>query len=104
MVYVISRYRCDITYEMDKYLLHRHSYIYTYIEFFKDRLYIDGKEGNVYLFRVPGATRGCIKTDEEGIIESIDFYEDTCYGSVGCYRREVEGVKEEYIGKLLKLK
>ena len=90
--------RCELTDEMDKYLLRvKTDYHYTYMCDFDKRQ--DGKEGRIYVMRVPGATRGCIVTDENGIIEHINFYEDTCYEILPCYDRKMEEIKDKYIGR-----
>lgn len=88
---------CDLTDEMNKYLLYKHKYHYTYMYDFGKRK--DGKEGHIYVMRAPGATRGCIITDKNGIIEQVNFYEDTCYDVLPCYDRKMEEIKEKYIGR-----
>lgn len=89
---------CELTDEMDKYLLHdKTNYYYTYMNYFGKRE--KGEKGDIYVMRVPGATRGCIVTDENGIIEHINFYEDTCYEILHCYDRKMEEIKEKYIGR-----
>lgn len=88
---------CELTEEMDKYLLHKSELNYTYIQEFGKRE--DGKEGFVYVLRAPGATRGCIITDQNNIIESINFYKDTCYDLLNTYDRKMEEIKEKYIGR-----
>lgn len=97
-----SRGYCELTDEMDKFLKHgkRRSYR-TYMYDFGDRktTFYDHKEGHVYVMRVPGATRGCIVTNEKDVIDIVMFYEDTCYGKTGCYNPKMEEIKEKYIGR-----
>lgn len=93
---------CELTNEMDKHLTCKPSGIWhTYIYDFGDREteYYDHKIGHVYTMRLPGATRGCMVTDENGYIEILEFYEDTCYGTFAAYDKSMENIKEKYIGR-----
>lgn len=90
-------YNCELTDEMDEYRTFKGEYNHTYIMYFGKRE--DGKEGHVYVIRLPGATRGCIYTDANDIIESIYFYKDTCYETFNDYNIEMEKIKDKYIGR-----
>lgn len=69
---IYDRYTGSITKEMDKFLKYKsiHSYK-TYIA-----KYDIGKKENIYVFRVPGATRGDIITDKDNVIKEINFYKN----------------------------
>lgn len=90
---------CELTDEMDEYRTHKGEYNHTYMLYFDKRTDNNGKEGNTYVIRLPGATRGCIYTDSNNVIESIHFYEDTCYETFHDYDREMEKIKDKYIGR-----
>ena len=94
---------CELTTEMDEYLLSKTDYdgyrTYMYDFGSRETNYYDCEKGHVYLMRLPGATRGCIVTDENNRIEFIRFYEDTCYEKFHDYDRAMENIKEKYIGR-----
>lgn len=46
--------------------------------------------------RVPGATRGCIAVDKAYTITDVVFYDDVCFGQIGCYEH---GISEYIKGK-----
>lgn len=49
--------------------------------------------------RVPGATRGCIAVDKAYTITDVVFYDDVCFGQIGCYEHGIsEYIKGKYIG------
>jgi hypothetical protein len=60
--------------------------------------YIDDKAKDIP-FRFPGATRGGIKVDEDGIILKIIFdYFNGYEGPGSCYKKEVQEAVKKYIG------
>ena len=92
---------CDLTEEMDSYLLGNVDAVgdryRTYVMSCGDRQ--DGKEGKAFALRLPGATRGYFFTNDEGVIDTLGFYEDSCYVKLPTYSREMEGIKEKYLGR-----
>lgn len=96
-----KRLRSELTKDMDAYRLEDEDFVErhpTYLYDCGDRMEADGKPGHVYAFRVPGATRGGIYTDEHGHITDITFDEKTCFECIPCYNRQVEAVREKYLG------
>lgn len=76
----------DLTIDMDKCLLKKHSGFCTYI--------YNSKCNNKYPIRYPGATRGHIKVDDNDIITEIKLYADT-----NIYNSNVFMCFDKYIGK-----
>lgn len=101
MGYRMKFWTNDFTKECNKFLTggHELDLIYHY------GTYLWGYEGgverdrnNTICFRVPGATRGHIKV-VDCVITDIVFYEDTCFGEIGCYKREIEPhIKGKFLG------
>lgn len=67
-----DRYIGSITKEMDRFCKDKCKWFRTYILIYE----LNEKE-NIYVFRLPGATRGNIKTDKNNVIKEINFYKDT---------------------------
>ena len=92
------RYFNKITEELDQHMLYTNQpYCYdTYITEWKD------DEPFIWLIRVVGATRGCIRTDENNIIKEIKLYDDTCFKKgIGCYKQSAKSILDKYIGQKL---
>ena len=53
-----------------------------------------------YVIRFPGATRGSISVNREGIIQDIEFLQETCFSArLGIYGPEMaKAIREEFIG------
>lgn len=99
----------NFTKELDKY-----NYVY---DEFKDKDYgncwrtylwepdvkdaIQGKD-RLIAFRVPGATRGHVKVDDNLIIQDIVFY-DTSFSNCGCYNESVKEVIPKFLGTKLEV-
>lgn len=96
---------CEMTEYFDKYIPNRkqHSWYKSYL--FNDIGTFSNKELCRIPLRVPGATRGCIDLERvnknQFIIMDIHFYEDTCFGNIGCYDRAIIKASQKYIGKML---
>jgi len=102
---------CELTTEMDQYLIYdyrRERKRYTYVYEFSNKSNTstcNGKEGYGYILRYPGASCGCIYTDENNIIQAIDFYEFDCYNCPAPqYKRKMDNIKSKYIGKRIVVK
>lgn len=108
---MLNGYYNNFTEELDKY-----NHVY---EQFKDKEYagcwrtylwepdvknaVQGKE-NLVAFRVPGATRGHVKVDDNLIIQDIVFYEDTCFShNIGCYKESIKEVIPKFLGTKLEI-
>lgn len=88
-------YTNDLTKEMDNYLSDNLKEIK---EKYGPRTYIDGNPiNNTWLIRYPGATRGCIVTDNNGIITEIQLYKDD-YNTDKIYGPVVRQCFDKYIG------
>ena len=100
-----SRGYCELTDEMDSYLLCGKSTISsiyrTYVMYEGDRKeWIYGsEEGEAFALRLPVATRGYFFTNAVGVIDTIEFYEDSCYVKLPAYDRKMESIKEKYLGR-----
>ena len=90
----MSKYKVynELTHEMDKY---KKSHLKEREVF--DTCILKMEEG-LYCFRVTGATRGHIET-ENYIIKNIEFYRDSCFDKLKCYDEDIVNVVEKYIGK-----
>ena len=54
---------------------------------------------NILAIRFPGATRGHVSIDDNGIITSVVFYDETCFDIFKLYKKEViEAINSKYIG------
>lgn len=83
-----KEFHCELTDEMNKHL--RSGWKEHYIEGYHGGTYLLEYEKNVYAIRLPGATRGYVKTDDENIVTEVGFYEEQCYSkSIGCYERSL---------------
>lgn len=97
----IKNWTNEFTKEFDKFLINGHelglAYGYgTYL--WGNENGVERNENNYISFRVPGATRGGVKV-VDNIIVDIVFDEDTCFGKIGCYRKEIEPfIKDKFIG------
>lgn len=60
-------------------------------------LYGDKEDGRLAI-RFPGATRGGLSFNEEGIITDIMLYKDKPARSVQCYKEEVYELIKKYVG------
>lgn len=80
-----DRFICDLTKEMDLYSLSTFKYWYTYLLKSND---------NTYGIRFPGASRGHIEVDSEGIIRNIKLYPEVD----SIYKKEVYNIFNKYIG------
>ena len=81
---MLSEYYGDITEELDKHLRNGGSFEYGWRSYIMH--HTDNDDGSTiyvfrYVFRVPGATRGCIIVDDKGIIKEFRVYKETgnCY-------------------------
>lgn len=82
----------ELTEELDKHLVRPSSiglknYLYPYSK-------------GIALIRYPGATRGKIELDEDGVITSIKIYE----GATFIYKEEVHVAMEKFIGREIIIK
>jgi len=94
-----EEYYCEITDKLDEYLLGGVRRFYrTYMCDYGDRKRFNGEEGYIYLIRVPGATRGCVMVNPEGVIDRMEIYEDSYAGRLNCYRSDVVNVTSEFMG------
>lgn len=111
----------DITRLFDKYNIFledkensRASYMTTYFHIDSRDIKEFVNHGTKYLaFRIPGATRGCLElqhiANKDGYIFrilSVEFYKDSCFDKLKCYRHEIldDPEIESLPGKLLKIK
>lgn len=104
--YFEHEYYCELTTEMDTYMIgfKTTGHVYrSYVYDFGDRVAFENIPGHVYALRAPGATRGCIKTDQEGIITDVIFDRRTCYDLFHCYDEKMENIKEKYIGRKIEM-
>ena len=94
---------CELTSEMNTYILGDGAtrLFRTYMMEFCPRKEMtkDAEGGEVYILRFPGATCGRILTDENNVIELVEFYQSTCYETLRVYAPEMEKIKEKYIGR-----
>ena len=42
---------------------------------------------------------GYFFTNAVGVIDTIEFYEDSCYVKLPAYDRKMESIKEKYLGR-----
>lgn len=59
----------------------------------------DNEKGEAFALRLPEATRGYFFTNAVGVIDTIEFYEDSCYVKLPAYDRKMESIKEKYLGR-----
>lgn len=90
----------SLTRDMDQYLVSEYmkKRNATYLCDYGERKESKCKEVYTWAIRVPGATRGHIITNKDGIIEEIQFYEDTCFKKLKCYREQILTLIPKYIG------
>ena len=104
---------CELTREMDEYLLSNllprcKTYIYDFM--LRKEHHKTDVEGYIYLIRYPGCTCGCIYTDKDNRIESIQVYEDMfdyrdkSYNEKTTDRIAIDTIKSTYIGKQIIVK
>lgn len=89
----------EFTIDCDKFLIDtlRECNMYTYL-WDMGAVRWDGDVGYIAI-RVPGATRGCIAVDKAYTITDVVFYDDVCFGQIGCYEHGIsEYIKGKYIG------
>ena len=84
-------YRNEITDYLDRYLISE------YLRYFDGNYIYPNPQGNIWIIRVPGASRGNIEI-VEGIIKNITLYEDSF-----CYERDVLDNLNQFIGKKIDL-
>lgn len=79
----------SITKEMDRFSkyksIHSHK---TYVMKFESN-----EEQNIYIFRIPGSTRGDIITDKENVIKEINFYKE----AFECYQENITDYCKKFI-------
>ena len=93
---------CTLTEEMDTYILGGANSVFkTYLMDYGTREEVckDDSGGHIYAIRFPGATCGNILTDKNGYIEKIEFYPSSCYDNLHVFDRDMETLKEKYIGR-----
>lgn len=82
---------CELTTDMDNYLLGKSKLFHTYISGYPDNCC----GGQLFSLRVPGSTCGYFVTDNYGIIKDYDLYPS----SYPLYRVGVYEILNEYLGK-----
>lgn len=85
--YQFIGYRSQITDFLDKNVKASNPYFYNYML----------KQGDVWVFRYMGATRGCIEIDGKNTITNITLYKN----SDEIYNKETQEGLQEFIGKRL---
>ena len=104
---------CELTRKMDEHLLSnpfqgRETYIYDFMS--RKEHHKTDVEGYIYLIRYPGATCGCIYTDKDNRIETIQIYEDALDYKDKTHneriydRIAIDAIKSTYIGKQIIVK
>lgn len=97
----IKQWTNEFTKECDKFLTNGHELSWDYCcgtYLWGNENGVERNEHNYISFRVPGATRGGIKV-VDNIIVDIVFFENTCFGDIGCYKKDVEPfIKAKFIG------
>lgn len=90
----------EITEEMDKFLLFENEEQKEILkDVYKTYIVIHSEDKTILCFRVPGATRGCIRLDSNNIIKEITFYNNQCFGVIKCYKKEIaDYIIQKYIG------
>lgn len=94
-----NQYVCELTKEIDKYLIGLSDIYCSYLYDFSPRKEHDGKEGYIYTIRSPGSTKGCVFVDNQGIITEVKFYSD----SLGYFKPEVKILEKELLGYQLEM-
>lgn len=85
-------YKNKITEYLDRYLIKCEGCV----DFYSNYIY-DSPHGNLWIIRVPGASRGNIEI-VNGIVTNITLYEDSF-----CYEREVLDDINQFIGEEIDL-
>lgn len=73
--YSSREYICQLTEEIDKYMLGTSDVYKSYLCDCGPRKEHDGKEGYVYAIRSPGSTKGHIYLDKDNVITEVKFYD-----------------------------
>jgi hypothetical protein len=91
-------YRNVICEELDKYVVEEHLPSVSY----GGGTYFDGYIADGHMgIRFPGATRGSIVFDKDGIITDIWLYDDAPARAVQCYKPEAYQAVKKFIGSKL---
>ena len=97
----IKNWTNDFTKECDRFVTNGHEITFEFglcTYFWGNEEGVERNEHNYISFRFPGATRGGVKV-VDNIIVDIEFDEDTCFGAIGCYKKEIEPyIKAKFIG------
>lgn len=94
-----NKYHCELTDDMNSYLLSAITNSITREDLFRFGVYLQYYSPGLYDIRLPGASRGHIRVDENNIITELYFAEDRCFGPVfNCFLPEMKKLKEKYIG------
>ena len=88
----LKNWYLPITDELDKYRILKDSWSKTYL--YGDENGVEISEYGLIAIRVPGATRGHIKVDDNLIIQDLVIYEDSYTATWACYVPEVLEVKD----------
>lgn len=97
----LKNWYLPITEELDKYRILKDSWSKTYL--YGDENGVEISQYGLIAIRVPGATRGYIKVDENLIIQDLVIYEDSYKAALACYKSEVLEVRAKFIGSKLDL-
>ena len=98
----LKNWYLPITEELDKYRTLKDSWSKTYL--YGDENGVEISEYGLIAIRVPGATRGHIKVDDNLIIQDLVIYEDSYTATWACYMPEVLEVRAKFIGTKLDLR
>lgn len=92
-----KEYKCELTKDMNNYLLPE--YKSEEDPGFALRSYLLSYKEDVYVIRVPGATRGYIKIDKNNVIIEVKFYDDNCFNKGwACFDKSLKEIENKYIG------
>jgi len=91
-----DRYVNDLTRTMDEHLLDVYKSCIDYGGF--TYMLCDNTIPNFYGIRLPGATRGDIEFDNNGVIIAINLYETAIDNCVACYKPSVREAIQKFIG------
>lgn len=86
-----SRYTCELTEEMDTYIIPPLPFKTYMVEF--ETL------GNkvTYVIRYPGSTKGYIVVEND-VVTEVRFYDEPCFDILGTYKKEMKNIIDKYIG------
>lgn len=87
-----SYYRNDLTHDMDKFTDNSGDIFYNYV--------YDNPQGNKWILRYPGATRGHLEVDENMKIVDIKIYRDV-YNTDEIYKDGIYEMLNRYVGAKL---